>query len=151
MTEKEALLRLQDLCSRQEKCTHDVIRKLSGWEFSRGKIEKITEKLRSERFIDDERYARAFARDKFRLNQWGKLKISAHLRQKKIGESLIREVLEEIDPVYYRDTVKRLLLKKKKTLKDKNPVVIKSKLVRFGQSKGIEFDMLMAMLNELTD
>ena len=150
MTDKEALQRLQNMCSRQERCTYDILRKLNEWEIPDEKAEFVLNELISGEFVDDQRYAKAFVNDKFRFNHWGRIKIAMHLRQKDINELFINTALDEISDEEYEQFVKNELLKKRKTLHEKSIYHLKSKLIRFGQSKGIEFEEIMKAIGEIT-
>ena len=149
MNEQQALSRLQTLCSRQEKCTADVMQKLNDWEVAPEKAAQIIKKLIGDKFIDDQRYAKAFVRDRFKFNQWGKIKIALHLRKKNIGEDLITCALEGIGRDEYKHFVKTLMMKKRKSMDEKNIYRLKSKLIRYLQSKGIEFDEIMEAMESI--
>lgn len=142
MTENEALLRLQKICSQQEKCLFDINRKLMEWKIPVNQAKSILEKLLDDNFVDELRYSKSFVRDKFRLNEWGRIKLEYALRQKKINEKIIQDALAEIDETTYHDLVVELLRKKSKTLKDKDINIIKAKLIRFVQSKGFEYNVI---------
>ncbi len=142
MTENEALLRLQKICSQQEKCLFDINRKLMEWKIPVNQAKSILEKLLDDNFVDELRYSKSFVRDKFRLNEWGRIKLEYALRQKKINEKVIQDALAEIDETTYHDLVVELLRKKSKTLKDKDINIIKAKLIRFVQSKGFEYNVI---------
>jgi len=146
MTENEALLRLQKICSQQEKCLFDINRKLTEWKIPVKQAKSILEKLLNDKFVDELRYAKSFVRDKFRFNEWGRIKMAYALRQKKIDERIIQDALAEIDETVYDASVVELLRKKRKTLKDKDANMIKAKLIRFAQSKGFEYHVIRQAL-----
>ena len=75
-----------DLCGRKEYCRSEITEKLAVRKLSPGDIDHILLALEKEKFIDEDRYAGTFTRDKLRLNRWGKVKIRYLLRQKKIPE-----------------------------------------------------------------
>lgn len=146
MTENEALLKLQKICSQQEKCLFDINRKLMGWKIPENQAEKILKNLMDNKFIDELRYSKSFVRDKFRFNGWGKIKLIYALRQKKIGEEIIQDALTEIDESAYHTLVVRLLRKKSKTLKRNDINIIRAKLIKFAQSKGFEYNVIQKAL-----
>lgn len=150
MTENEALLRLQKICSQQEKCLFDINRKLMEWKISVNQAKSILEKLLDDNFVDELRYSKSFVRDKFRLNQWGRIKLEYALRQKIINEKIIQDALAEIDETTYHDLVVELLRKKSKILKDKDISMIKAKLIRFAQSKGFEYNVIRQALQTIS-
>lgn len=143
------MARLQKICSQQEKCIQDVKRKLNEWKIPPDKEKIIIETLLKEKFIDELRYSRSFVRDKFSLNEWGRIKIVYVLRQKKINERIIQTALEEIDIDVYMSTLTNLLHRKRKILKDKNIHTLSGKLIRYAQSKGFEYDIIRQSLQEV--
>ena len=87
LTPPEALHRSAALCSSSEHCIADIREKLSRWGIGEPDARTIVERLVQERFIDEGRYAIAFAKDKFRFSGWGRIKIRYALQQKRIGTS----------------------------------------------------------------
>jgi len=149
ITPKQALARIQKICSNQEKCSFDVRRKLFDWGFENMAIEKIINSLIDDKFVDDNRFAKSFVREKFRFNNWGRIKITYALKQKRIPESTINLSLEEIEEEEYLHVLETELIKKKKSIKAKNQFDLKGKLLRFGQSKGFEFECVMRIIERL--
>ena len=89
MTEEEALNRVAAYCSAAEHCRAEVSDKLQKWGIAYDAIERILARLEAEKYIDDERYCRAFIGDKFRFAKWGKMKIGQGLYMKKIPSNLL--------------------------------------------------------------
>ena len=137
------------LCSRRERCTSEIKRKLAGYNLSIQEINRITEILSEENFINDERYAISFAHDKFRFNKWGKIKIEHQLKRADINDDYILKALESIDNKEYLYMIKTELIKKYKRDKSSNVYLMKSKLMRFGQSKGFETELVFSIMNEI--
>lgn len=135
---ENALLRMQALCSRGEHCEHDIRLKLRAMQMPQPQTELIVRSLRDEQFIDDSRYARAFVRDKYRFNGWGRAKISSTLRAKGIGTDVIDEALDEIDAEEYHDVMIRALESKARSLSSREPRAARNALVRFATSRGYE-------------
>jgi len=150
ITPKQALARIQKICSVQEKCSFDVRRKLSDWGFENIAIEKIIIILIEDKFVDDNRFSKSFVREKFRINKWGRIKITYALKQKRIPESTIDLALEEIEEEEYLHILETELIKKKKSIKAKNQFDLKGKLLRFGQSKGFEIENIIRIIQNLT-
>ncbi len=94
---EEVKVRLASLCARSEQCEYDIRRKLQTTELSDAEKEGILDTLRKGKFFDDGRFARAYARDKFRFAGWGPRKIAAALSQRRIPSEAIREALEGIE------------------------------------------------------
>src|SRR5664279_3769051 len=138
-------------CSRREFCIDDIRSKLSLWGLEKDDADKVIKTLIDEKFIDETRYASAFVRDKFKYNKWGRVKIAAHLKSKKIPEVTITEALSSIDNDQYINFLRRLLEDHRKTVKAKNKYDLKSKLLRYGLSKGYESSLLYDILNDLDE
>jgi regulatory protein len=144
---KDALRRAAALCSRQEQCTGQIRDKLRSWKLDPDLAEGVIEKLVEEKFLDDSRYARFYVKDKFKLNRWGKIKITAMLRQKGISEELIREELDQINEEEYYQTCSDLIQSKAATLHETNQYTRKGKLFRFAASRGFESDLIHRILS----
>lgn len=144
-----ALKKAMALCSRMEYCQGDIRKKLQSWGLSTDDENRIIESLIRENFLNDDRYAKAFVRDKFRYNKWGKLKIAAHLKAKHVNSEIIRSALTEIDSDEYINILKNLINSHRKTIKAKNQYDLKGKLLRYGTSKGFESSILYDILNEM--
>lgn len=138
LSESEAYTRLSALCAVAEYCTADMLKKMEKWELPEGAEERIMDKLKAEKFIDEQRYARAFVRDKFRYNHWGRKRIGMELGMKGIDKNVCLDALEEIDEEEYTSMLKQLIESKKKTFKGKTPYEVKMKLMRFAAGRGFE-------------
>jgi regulatory protein len=144
-----ALNKAMALCAEREMCFSDINRKLISWGVGGDDSDKILNLLTQGSFVDEERYAGAFVKDKFKYNKWGRLKISAALKMKKIPDELIRKALDLIDDAEYRDLLKSMIAKQRKTVKSKNQFDLKGKLLRYGLAKGFESHLLYDLLNEM--
>jgi regulatory protein len=147
--EKSALSLMMRICSSQEKCKSDIAKKLADFELSKESIEEILETLEKENFINEERFAIAFAKDKFRFNKWGKVKIKHELNSKKINNSNIYTALDSIDEYEYFEMVKGILIQKIKTIKNIDSYQAKAKLINFAQSKGFEMEIIYKCLPQI--
>jgi len=145
---KTALNKSMAQCSRREYCCDDVRNKLTSWGISGNDSEKVIENLIKENFINEQRFAIAFVKDKFNYNKWGKIKISAHLRHKKIPGEIIKQALDTIDYDIYTKVLKDLITSHRRSVKSKNQYDLKAKLLRYGLSKGFESSLLYEVLNE---
>jgi regulatory protein len=145
---KEALRRAAALCSRQEQCSSHIMEKLNHWNISEGDASRIIELLQREKYLDDHRYATFYTRDKFRLNGWGKVKISVMLRRQGISESVIQEALNEIDEESYFKACAKLICEKSATLHEKNYFTRKGKLFRHAAQRGFESELIHRILNK---
>jgi regulatory protein len=146
---KTSLNKSMALCSKREYCINDIQLKLESWGVGMSDSEKIISTLIKENFIKEERFASAFVKDKFIYNKWGKVKISAHLRAKRIPADVIRTALDSIDSDKYASVLNGLINSHKKTVKAKNKYDLKAKLLRYGLSKGFESSLVYDVLNSL--
>ena len=144
---KDALRRAAALCSNQEQCTGTILEKLRTWGVDTDEAHRVIQKLIEEKFLDDLRYAKFYVRDKYRLNRWGKVKITAMLRQKKIENSLIEEALTEIDMKEYEEICANLIKTKSATMNESNHYIRKGKLFRFAAGRGFESDLIHRILS----
>jgi len=144
---KSALSKAMHLCSLREYCIEDIRAKLQSWKISESDSDKVIAILEKENFINEKRYAEAFVKDKFKYNKWGKIKIRANLKLKKIPGEVITLVLSSIDQDLYRKTIEELLNGHRRSIKAKNQYDLKGKLLRYGLSKGFESDLLYDILS----
>ena len=143
---KIALSKVRQWCASDEHCIWDVKQKLVRIGCTSSEINHILQLLTEEGFINENRYALAFANGKFKLLKWGRNKIASEMRRKKIPEQIIRKALESIAVELYQNTLINLLNKKKSEFGDETPVIMKQKLVRFALQKGYEAEMIYALL-----
>lgn len=137
------------LCSRAEKCTSEIQEKLKLWGLSSEESEPVIEQLVAEKYFDDERFARAYVKDKFRFNHWGKQKIAHMLRAKNISTEILELAFEEIEEEGYSDELRKLLADKEKSIKAKDKYDKRNKLMRFALGRGFESNKIYAVLKEL--
>ena len=143
LTPPEALHRAAALCSSSEHCITDIREKLSRWGIGELDARTIVERL------DEERYAIAFAKDKFRFSGWGRIKIRYALQQKRIGNNDIVNALSLIDEEAYTTLLADLLEKKSRSINDEDVEVRRSKLLRFAASRGFETELVFRILKEI--
>jgi regulatory protein len=148
---KVALNKAMAICSRREICIKDIQDKLESWGIGKNESEKITALLIKENFLNEERFAQAFVKDKFNYNKCGKVKISAHLRAKNIPGEIINNALDVIDNDLYIRTLRDLISRHRKSVKAKNQYDLKGKLLRYGSSKGFESSLIYDILNDIED
>lgn len=144
---KAALTKAMSLCAAREHCREDLRHKLSAWSVNNADIDNIIHALLKENFINEERYTMAFVKDKFNYNKWGKVKIKAHLRAKKISTETVKKGLDSLDHDLYVNTLRSMLSIHGKKIKSKDQYDLKAKLMRFGLSKGFESELLYELLN----
>lgn len=147
-TQKQALKKAADYCAVQERCQQEIRDKLYLWGLHRTDVENIIAELISEGYINEERFARAYSRGKFHIKKWGKIKIKLGLKRKNISDYCIRKGFEEIDHNEYVKTIKALIQKKSKEIKEKNTYKNLNRLASFVISKGYESELVWDILRE---
>ena len=147
MNEQEAYLQLAALCAQAEHCEQEMRDKMKRWELDETVQNRVIDRLTEERYIDNERYARAFVKDKIRYNKWGRRKVQQALWMKRIDTDIQQRVLDEIDEKEYLDVLRPLLKQKRKSIKAENDYELNQKLVRFALSRGFTFDIIRQCLN----
>ena len=147
MTEQEAYLQLASLCAQAEHCQQEMRDKMRRWELDEMVQNRIIERLIKERYIDEERYARAFVKDKIRYNKWGRRKVQQALWLKHIDTDIQQRVLDEIGEKEYLDVLRPLLKQKRKGIKAANDYELNQKLVRFALGRGFGFDIIRQCLD----
>ncbi len=152
-TEQEAYLQLAAVCAQAEHCEQEMRDKMKRWGVSPEAQDRVIERLVNERYIDNERYARAFVKDKIRYNKWGRRKVQQALWTKRIDDDIQQRVLDEIDEKKYLDVLIPLLKQKRKTIKADSDYELNQKLVRFALSRGFDFSVIRQCLqvDEETD
>tara|TARA_Y100000739_G_C20434333_1_gene384862 strand:- start:100 stop:534 length:435 start_codon:yes stop_codon:yes gene_type:complete len=136
------LKKMKKYCAYEEKCIYDVMKKLYTFSISQNKKEKIINILKNENYINEKRYSTAYCRGKFKINNWGKLKIQSKLKTKNISANNINVGLSEIDDFEYLKKIELLIEKKKSLDNDTN------KIVNYLTSKGYEYDMIWKRLKK---
>lgn len=147
MTEQEAYLQLAALCAQAEHCQQEMRDKMRRRELDETVQNRILARLVKERYVDDERYARAFVKDKIRYNKWGRRKVQQALWLKHIDSDIQQRVLDEIDEKEYLDVLRPLLKQKRKSVKAESDYELNQKLVRFALGRGFSFDIIRQCLN----
>ncbi|GIV33955.1 MAG: regulatory protein RecX [Chitinophagales bacterium] len=138
--------KIERYCASAERCRQDVIRKLSQSGVEPATIEKLIRRLERRGFLDEKRYARLFAREKFHLSAWGKIKIRHALRQKGISDDLIEVALEEIPQEEYLATLRKLFSQKIHALAATDKASRKEKVFRYLAGRGFEPDLITRLM-----
>ena len=147
MTEQEAYLQLAALCAQAEHCQQEMRDKMRRWGLDETVQNRIIDRLIKERYVDDERYARAFVKDKIRYNKWGRRKVQQALWMKRIDADIQQRVLDEIDEKEYLDVLRPLLKQKRKSNKAESDYELNQKLLRFALGRGFGFDIIRQCLD----
>jgi regulatory protein len=145
-----ALPKAKHFCAYQERCHSEVKDKLYSFGLNKKEVDEIVAILIEENYLNEQRFAIAFAGGKFRINQWGKVKINHALKQKMVSAYCIKKALQQIDYDEYLQTLQKHFDAKAKTLKgEKNIFIKKSKLQAYLLQKGFEADLIRERLAAL--
>ncbi|MDB5241272.1 MAG: regulatory protein RecX [Spirosoma sp.] len=143
---KDALRKAAMFCAYQERTQQEVRERLKEWGLWGDDAEEVIAELIQQNYLNEERFAKSFAGGKFRVKGWGRRKIRQHLQQRGITGYNLDQAMNEIAPADYRTTLTELLDKKRRTLRDDSPLIVKQKLVRYALSKGYESDLVWQVL-----
>lgn len=143
LSEPEALNKAAAYCTTCERCISEVTAKLVSWGVDTVVQRRIVDRLLHENFVCEERYSHAFVNDKLRFNRWGRIKIAAALREKRLPGNLIKDALEQIDGDEYMNTLRDVIDAKRRELRGKDDYTSKQKILRFAASRGFEPNLIM--------
>ena len=150
-TAQQALQSLMRLAARSEKSTGDALRLMRTWGVPEAEQRGVLEKLIADRYIDNRRYAEAYAREKSRLAGWGERKIAMQLRMKGVEHETISTVLAEVlQDDSMAERLQEKLEKKLRTVKAANDYELRGKLLRYALGLGYDYDMAAEVIEELT-
>lgn len=147
-TPDEMLVRMAGLCAGAEQCAVDIRSKILKQGFSPEDADRMLKYLQANKYIDDSRYARAYAVDKVRFSGWGRMKIRMGLRAKGMSDSIISQALEYIPEKDFAEALEKVLLAKARSL-DLKDVKDRQKLYRHLASRGFESDHIISSMREL--
>ena len=150
LTPDQVLDKMAKYCAYQERCVKEVRDKLKTFDIAEEEKTKILDYLLDNRFVNDERYAKAFVRGKVNQSGWGVNKIRFHLIQKGIDKDIIDEALGQTDEEVYRQRLIEILKTKAKTIKSASDFEKKRKLAAYAMQKGFEGSLVWETLKDLT-
>jgi regulatory protein len=142
-----ALLKLQRYCAYQERCHQEVRSKLIEISVYGDLLEEIMAELISENYLNEERFARSYARGKFRTRSWGRIRIQQELKMRKVSDYCIRKGMEEIDEETYLETLKKIIAKKLAELHEEDNFTARQKAAQYAMRKGYESDLIWVIIN----
>jgi regulatory protein len=149
LTPKQALPKLKQYCAYQERCHSEVKEKLAGYGVYGKDADEIISTLVEENYLNEERFAIHFAGGRFRMKQWGKVKIKMEMKQKQVSDYCIKKALAAIDADDYLHTLHQLYDKKIATLRsEKNIFIKKKKLQTYLLQKGYESSLVNEWINK---
>lgn len=148
LTREQALQKAKHYCAYQERCHSEVKEKLYSFGLRKTDVEQLLTQLIDEDYLNEERFAVQFAGGKFRMKQWGRVKIKYELKQKGVSEYCIKKALKEIDEEAYLKTLHKLFDEKMKTLRSEtNQFIRKRKLQDYLLQKGYEAASVQQLLS----
>lgn len=148
-TVEEALLKLQNYCSYQERCHQEVRQKLIGMRMIPEAIDQIIVNLLEHNFLNEERFAKTFVSGKFRIKKWGRRRLTLELKKKGVGKFNINQAINEIDEVDYIDTFNDLAENRLQYIRETNKLKKKKKLVDYLLYRGWESHLVYEKVNQL--
>jgi regulatory protein len=144
----EVKKKIYHYCAYQERCHQEVRNKLYDLGLRTSEVDEMISHLITERYLNEERFAKAFAGGKFRLKNWGKIKIIQSLESKGLTQNCIKAGLSEIQEDDYRNTIESLVMKKIDSLEELNLFVKREKISNYLIQKGFEPSLVWAIVKD---
>ncbi len=149
LSPEQAFLKICSWCAYQERSQNEAFAKLKSYQLDEDTINQIITKLIEENFLNEERFAMALVSGKFKIKQWGKIKIKQELRFHKISDYLIKKALNQINEQDYFNTFTNVTEKKVRLTKEKNPKLLYYKVMQYLISRGFESDYVNNNLKKI--
>jgi regulatory protein len=143
-----AYKKAETYCAYQERCQQEVRNKLYEWGLWPDAVEKIIAQLITENFLNEERFAKAYAGGKFRIKKWGRLKIKIELKKRRITDYCLKAAMSEIDDDDYTAALKQIIEKRLSQLKGKKQLQFQN-AARYAISRGYEGDLVWDLIKTL--
>ena len=143
LTKEQAFQKLKHYCAYQERCHSEVKEKLYNLGIWKKEHDEIIATLIEENYLNEERFAIAFAGGRFRIKKWGRTKITYELKQKQISDYCIKKALKQIDEEDYLKVLGKLAKEKYASLKNDQHLIRKKKTIDYLQQKGYEYELIL--------
>lgn len=150
LTTEQALQKLRHYCAYQERSHSEVKDKLYQLGVWKKDHDEIIASLIEDNYLNEERFAIAFAGGKFRMKQWGRVKIKYELKQKQVSDYSIKKAMKQIDESDYHKLLEKLAEDKYASLKGEQYLIRKKKTQDYLMQKGFEPELITRVLNEIT-
>ncbi|MBL0131406.1 MAG: RecX family transcriptional regulator [Chitinophagaceae bacterium] len=147
-SKEQALQKLKHYCAYQERCHSEVKEKLYNLGVWKKEHDEIISTLIEENYLNEERFAIAFAGGKFRVKQWGRVKIKYELKQKGVSEYCIKKALKQIGEEDYLKLLKELTEKKQASLKGEQYLIRKKKTMDYLMGRGFEAELVRSVMEK---
>ncbi len=148
LTKEQALQKLKHYCAYQERCHSEVKEKLYNLGVWKKEHDEIIATLIEENYLNEERFAIAFAGGRFRMKQWGRTKIKYELKQKQVSEYCIKKALKQIEEEEYLKVLGKLAKEKFVSLKNDQYLIRKKKTIDYLQQKGYEYELIIRSIEK---
>lgn len=148
LSSAEALARIYRYCAYQERSHQEVKNRLYEYGLYSSEVDELLSRLITEGFLNEERFAKAFAGGKFRMKKWGRLKIQNKLESLGLTNKCIGSGMKEIDPTDYSKTLKDLIKQKAQQTIEQNSFKKRDKVARFAIAKGYEPELVWEVVKE---
>lgn len=149
ISKQDALKKLQRYCAYQDRCHQEVRSKLLDLGLYGADLEEVITDLIADNFLNEERFARSYARGKFRMKQWGRVRIKRELQQRKVSDYCIRKAMEEIEEAEYLQTLQQVLEKRLPKVKETKPYQIRKKLADYAFRRGYEMGLAWEQVKKM--
>lgn len=144
--ERTALIKAEQFCAYQERSQQEVREKLYDMGMYPTGVESVISQLITSNFLNEERFAKAYAQGKFRMNGWGRIKIKQGLKFKRVPEKLINKALQLLDGDEYLSVLQKIMEKKQRQIHDTDTFKRRYKLQQYAMSRGFESDLINEVL-----
>lgn len=149
ITPVQALAKIQKYCAYQERSHREVKNKLFEYGLFTNEVEEMMSNMINDNFLNEERFARAFAGGKFRMKKWGKIKITHELEGHGLTSNCIHRGLQEISSSDYKKTLVSILKRKAAEVKENNLFSKRNKVARFAIGRGFEPELVWEVVKEM--
>jgi len=149
LSSAEAFSRILKYCAYQERSHSEVKTKLFSFGLHTNEVDELLSRLITEGFVNEERFAKAFAGGKFRMQKWGRVKIENELNAHGLSGNCIKRGMKEIPDDDYQKTLHELLKKKNKLVSESDPFKKRNKLAQFAIGRGFEPELVWRMVKEI--
>lgn len=148
MSDIKTIQKARKYCAYQERSQQELRDKLYEWGLPKRNVELAIAQMIEEGFMNEERFAIAYAGGKFRIKNWGRIKIKLALKQKKVSDYCIRKALNQIDEKDYLNSLEKIISSYSKKVKEKNPLKKNYKIAQHAIGKGYEPEVVWEILND---
>ncbi|MDG2108903.1 MAG: regulatory protein RecX [Flavobacteriaceae bacterium] len=149
LTLLEAQKKMEHYCAYQERCHKEVVKKLQELGMIPISIDTIVSKLVEDNYLNETRFAQSYARGKFRIKKWGKIRIRRELKARNLSDYNIKKALEEISDLDYNTTFLELFEKRKKEVYENIPSVQKKKIISYMVYRGWELEKIYEAMHQI--